>query len=35
MPVAVYLGSESDLALAQTLSIILLALSVLILVLCG
>jgi molybdate transport system permease protein len=33
MPLAVYLGFESDLALAQTLSILLLALSVLILIL--
>jgi len=31
MPLAVYLGFESDLALAQTLSVILLALSVLVL----
>ena len=33
MPLAVYLGFESDLALAQTLSVLLLALSVLILIL--
>jgi molybdate transport system permease protein len=33
MPLAVYLGFESDLALAQTLSVLLLALSVLVLVL--
>ena len=31
MPLAVYLGFKSDLALAQTLSVILLALSVLVL----
>ena len=33
MPLAVYLGFESDLALAQTLSVLLLALSVLVLIL--